>query len=272
MTRRRIALCLAAATGIGAITVAMPSDAADTFRITGTGGALPLMRIFAEPLLGEGLAIDIVDPISLSGDLDALVAGELDLVITPRPLTAEEVRAGLAVVPFARTPFVFVTSRLAPPAMTSRDIAAAYADADPHWPDGAPLSPILRSTEDFDHCLLVRLVPGMDVATILARKRPNVPVAASPQDGADLAERLPGSLVQAGFGEIIAGRRALQFVPLDGVMPGLDAAEEGRYPHMKMLYFVYPSAQAARPERLLSYLRSTAGRTLLRNSGYLPIH
>ena len=134
-----------------------------------------------------------------------------------------------------------------------------------------PINIILRTRFDGDTLILEELFPGIQDAIEAARARPEIPTAPTDQDNAELAERLKGSFVQAGFSQIITEKRDLRFVPIDGVEPTLENFESGKYPYEKIFYLVYSASGKAAAERLLDFLRSAKGQDILRETGSLPV-
>jgi phosphate transport system substrate-binding protein len=254
------------------VLVSEAATGADAIRIGGTGGALEILRLAAEPMRSaDGTRIEVLPSLGSAGALRAVAAGAIEVAISARQLTPEEATSGLNAVAFARTPLVFVSSHPTPDAMTAGQLVAAFAARNPRWSDGSPINLILRPRSDFDTQLMVQIFPGMDAALTAARQRPDLPMAATDQDSAELAERLPGSLVQAGYGQIIAERRALRVVILEGVAPSLETMSDGRYRHQKPFYIVYPAGRSGPADRLLGFMRSPGGRALLRENGYLAV-
>ena len=99
--------------------------------------------------------------------------------------------------------------------------------------------------------------------------RPDVPVASTDQDNAELAQSLSGSFVQAGLSQIVTEKRKLQLVPIDGVEPSLANLENGTYPYEKPFYMVFKSGNR-NAEALIKFLHSKAGLDALRGTGSLP--
>jgi phosphate transport system substrate-binding protein len=95
-------------------------------------------------------------------------------------------------------------------------------------------------------------------------------MAATDQDNADMAERIPGSLTAATLSQVKMERRNLRFVAIDGVEPSLDHLESGTYPFAKAIYFVLPAKKKPLAERFVAFLGSPAGRVALRATGNLP--
>jgi phosphate transport system substrate-binding protein len=252
--------------------VSGPVLAEETVRIGGTGGALEVVRLASEQMrLTEGVRTEVLPSLGSTGALRAVATGAIEVAISARPLTAEEVASGLREVLFARTPLVFVSSRSAPDAMTNAELVSAFGAKDPRWPDGSAIHLILRPRSDFDTQLIARSFPGMSTAIEAARRRADLPTAATDQDSAELAERLPGSLVQAGYGQIIAEKRALRFIAVDGVHPSLETLSDGRYRHQKTFYVVYHVERSGPADRLIAFVRSRAGSAMLRENGYLAV-
>lgn len=74
------------------------------------------------------------------------------------------------------------------------EVAALFADPDARWSDGVPLRIVLRSRDDSDNVALTDNFPDMAAALQAARRRPDVPAAATDQDNAELAQKINGSL------------------------------------------------------------------------------
>ena len=71
-----------------------------------------------------------------------------------------------------------------------------------------------------------------------ARQRPEIPVAATDQDNADLAERTPGSLVGMSLTQLLLEKRDLRTVAIDGLDATKANLRQRDYPYTKLLYFV----------------------------------
>lgn len=251
---------------------AAPAASADTLRLAGTGGAMPMaQQIAAEYLATSGTKIEVIAGLGSKGAIRATADGAIELAISSRELTTEEAVVGLTAVPIARTALVFVTSRTGPTTLKSAELTGIFSSPDPKWADGSPIQVILRTTQDGDTLILESLFAGMHEAIETARLRPEIPVAATDQDSADLAEQLVGSFVQAGYSQIVTEKRNLRFVAIDGVSPTLENFETGRYPYEKAFYLVYAAKDKAAAMHLLEFLRSAKGIELLHATGNVPV-
>jgi phosphate transport system substrate-binding protein len=168
-----------------------------------------------------------------------------------------------------RTPFGLVTSHRNPNGFKSAEIAQLYQSDKPLWADGSPIRIILRPTNESDTMVLGNMFPGMSAAIAKVRSRADLSVAATDQDNADMAERMPGSLVAATFTQIKMEKRNLRFVAIDGVAPSLEDFETGKYPFGKTMYLVLPAQDNPVAKRFLAFLRTPKGTAAIRESGGL---
>lgn len=245
--------------------------AAEKLRLAGTGGAMAMAeQIAVEFAVSTGIKIQVIPGLGSKGGINATADGVVDLAVSARLLAPDEAARGLTAVAIARTPLVFITSHRKPNSVNSVDIPGIFAATNPKWADGSPIHIILRTRFDGDSMILEQKFPAIREAMTVARKRPEIPVAPTDQDNADIAERLPGSFVQAGLSQILTEKRSLQFVPIDGVEPTLEKFESGKYPYKKIFYLVYPARTKAAADRLVELIRSAKGRSILRETGNLP--
>ena len=189
--------------------------------------------------VATGIEMEILPSLGSSGALRAVADGAIDVAVSARNLTAEEVGRGLEADEFGRTALVFVTSKAKPNGWRSVDLARIFKFELKTWEDGTRINIILRPKSDTDTALMNKIFPGMQEAIEQARKRPDVPVAATDQDSARLAENLTGSFAVAGLSRIVTEKRNLRLVPIDGVEPSLANLEHGTYLFEKQFYLVF---------------------------------
>lgn len=243
---------------------------ADTLRIGGVGAATAFLPdLFAAFERGEAIKLKIVPSLGSNGGLRALQDGVLDIAVSGRSLTPEELRLGLTQSATIRTPFVLITSHPRPNGLKSTAIADIFKSPKATWADGSPIRIILRPKSDSDTLVLGHMFPGMAAAIEQARRRQDIPIAAFDQDNANLAERMVGSLAGSTLTQIKMERRNLRFVAIDGVEPSLENFQSGAYPYGKVLAFVRPAKKAPAAERFIAFLRSSAGQTALHATGNL---
>lgn len=264
--------------GIGLLAAAMFSvgtsaaSAVETVRMGGTGAATAMLAQLFDAFGGaeKGIELQVVPSLGSSGALRALDDGALDLAVSGRALTSQERGMGLTQRLAIRTPYVLITSHPDPGIIKSIDVAELYKSPKAAWGDGSGIRLILRPKSDSDSAVLAGMFPGMADAIEQARQRPDVPIAATDQDNADLAERAPSTLAGSTFTQVKTERRNLRLVAIDGVEPSLENLESGDYPYEKTLYFVLSLKKSAAVEDFLAFLNSPAGHAALRAAGNLP--
>jgi phosphate transport system substrate-binding protein len=239
----------------------------ETLRLGGTGAATELLqRVGTAFATNSGIAVEVIPSLGSSGGISAAADGVLDVTVSGRPLKADEIARGLSVAFAVRTPFVLATSHPNPNSISAAEISDAFTSDKATWGDGTPIRIILRPRSESDTTLMGELFPGLAAAIDKARKRPDVPVAATDQDNASMAEKTPGSLVGSTFTQLVNERRNLRMVAIDGVEPTLQNFERGLYRYGKTLYFITRTQTSQAAEAFIAYLRSSEGRTLLREA------
>jgi phosphate transport system substrate-binding protein len=244
---------------LAAMCVATASHA-ERITVGGTGAAIALLQKLSTSFKERtGNQLDVLPSMGSGGALRAVGEGALDLAVSGRALKPEEIQKGLTVALTLRTPFVLATSHPAPQRMTAADLVKAYTDEKAVWPDGTPIRIILRPTAESDTQLMEALFPGFAEAHKAARKRADIPVAATDQDNADLAESTPASLTGTSYLQVVTEKRNLRFVTLDGIEPSLENFERGTYRYGKDLLFVVGPRKTPAIESFLTFLRSSEG-------------
>lgn len=237
----------------------------------GTGGATALLAHLGKPFTQQtGIVVEVIPSLGSGGGINAAADGVLDFAVSGRPLSPAETGRGLVQAATVLTPYVLATSLRVPPGMTEREIVDAYATPRATWPDGSVIKVILRPRAESDNQVLVSLFPGMAAALDQARRRTELPVAATDQDNADMAEAVMGSLIGTTYTQVLLEHRKLQMIPIDGVTPTIEAFERKSYRYAKVFHIVHlrqPSAVAA---RFLQFLRSDEGVRSLREAGCMP--
>lgn len=235
-------------------------------RLGGTGSVTELLKRLAAAFEAQNdVQTNVVASLGSSGALRAMQDGALDVAVSGRPLKPEESKT-LKVALTLSTPFVFVTSK---PRVNDLSVAAvveAYQRTDAKWRDGTPMKVILRTRSESDTLLMGELFPGLAGAIEAARKRADIPIAATDQDNADLAEQISGSLTGSTLTQILLEKRGLHVVPIDGVAPSLATLKNGSYRYRKPLLFVTGATPSALAGRFLQFVLSPEGQQILQDA------
>lgn len=263
---RTHALALAACIWLAVVAAAAPASA-EALRLAGTGSATELLRRLGEAFKADsGMEVEVVPSLGSSGSISALADGVIDLAVSGRALKPQESARGLTVVLTARTPFVLATSHPDPNGLSLADVVDAFQSERAAWKDGRPIRVILRPRAESDTALMGELFPSVAAAMEKARRRPDIPVAATDQDNADMAERTPGSLVASTLTQLELEKRNLRLIAIEGVAPTFDNFERGTYRYAKPLHFIVPARPSPAVERFIAFLRAPAGRRALREA------
>lgn len=245
--------------------------AAPSLRAGGTGSALATVQQLGTRFAARHAGaprLTIAPNLGSAGGLRALRAGAIDLAIISRSLNTGEAAAGLKAVEYGRTPMIFATSKSNAAGLDLAQVPELLATAAAKWPDGAALRFILRPRNDTDAALLAALSPDVARAHLAAQERPGMVVAATDQDAADEAERLAGSLVFCGLSLLLAEKRRLRVLALDGVLPSPATLASGQYPHFKPMLFVTRGTPAGAAAAFIEFVKSPAARGLLEETGH----
>jgi phosphate transport system substrate-binding protein len=240
----------------------------ETLRVGGTGAAEAiLLRLGVIFEAQHGTRIKVLPYLGSDGGIRALMDGVIDLAVIARPLTQAEASNGLKIALSGYTPFVLVTSWPNSVNLRSADLAKLYTAVDPRWSDGAPIRIILRPQFDSETTLMARFFPELGDALATARRRPDIAIAGSDDDNADLAVDTYGSLTASTYLQVASEQRPLKFISIDGREPSLAGVESGTYPYRKQLDIVIRNKGSDEVARLISFLRSAQARNLMRDAG-----
>ena len=258
---------LLAVISIGALAGGSPA-AGGTLRVGGSGAVSEVLRQLAPLLEAEtGVVLQVVPSLGSTGANAAVADGALGLSVSGRDLTATETARGLRVAAIFRTPFGLATSRVEPQMLRRDEVALLYRSDKPLWPDGTPILIVLRTVNDTEDAFLGGLFPGMVEALARLHKRTDLSLAATNQANADMGEKTKGSLIGITLAQVIAEKRNLRFVAIDGVESSLANLENGSYPYGRSLYVVVPSAVSADAEAFVTFLARPVAQSLLRKAG-----
>lgn len=269
---RFFGLAVTAATLAAGLSWGSAGAAQETVRVGGTGVGLALSRAIGDALhaANPDINTEVLPSLGTPGGLNALAAGAIDVSIAARALKDSERAAGARPAACLTTAVVFATSRPAAPGIALAQLPDIYSNPAPVWPDGQQLKVILRSPAGSENPYLARLVPGMGQALAAAFKRMDVPVGATDQENADLAQRIEGSFAIMTLLQIKAEGLRMTPLAVGGVMPEPATIADGSYPLPIDICFVVPPQPTAGAVAFVEFVRSDAGREIIRRHGCAP--
>jgi len=263
---RLLAFALASATML----CAGGAAAAEQIRIGGTGNALGAMRLVADAFRKQNPAIQVtvLPSVGTSGAIKAVPRGALDIGLSARPLTAEELKLGSTAFEYARSPLVFaVATKTGVRALTLDQVADIYSGKLANFPDGTQIRPVLRPIGEDITRQIKQMSPALDKALSAAELRPGMPFAATDQEAADKTESVPGALSATTLSLILSENRPLRALTLNGVEPTAANSASGKYPHLKGFFLVTRPDPSAAVKSFIAFMRSPPGRDILMRSG-----
>ena len=250
-----------------------PGQAAQ-LTLGGTGADLGTMRVLGEAFekANPGTTVEVLPSLGSSGGIKAILAGAIDLALTARPLKDKERAWGVKEFAYAKTAVVLATSAgNAQSNVTNDELVEIFAGTRTAWPDGTPIYLVLRRPHDSETRILKAHIPGIDAAFAKAQKRPGIPVAYTVQDAADLIQSRRGGLGTSSLSVIIAEKRPLKGLSLNGVAPTLETLADGSYPMAKTFYFVTKPEPNNLVRKFVAFVRSDEGADILRRMGHLVL-
>jgi len=205
------------------------------------------------------------------GAIKAVAEGALDIGLNGRPLNAEELKLGLLVTDYARTPFVFAVNRTVKTKnITSAELVRIYTGEMPAWPEGGQVRVVLRPASDADTLLARTISPVMNAAVDAALAREGMLMAPTNQECHDMLEHMPGSIGFSSLTQILTEKHPLKALRYNGVEPSVSNIANGRYPLVKSLSLVTTPDLSPATRRFIEFVRSAEGRRILERTGNLP--
>lgn len=251
-----------------------PCALAETINVGGSGADLATMRLLAEAFqrVEPKVSVEVLPNLGSGGGLKAVLAGKLDLALLTRTLKDKETQHGLRVLHYARTPLVFAVARDNPQTGIDRaHLIEIYSGRNLRWKHGAPIRLVLRPESDSDTLILKQALPGIVPSLNEAYQRLGLPIAVTDQDAADAIETIPGAVGTSTLALLLAEKRKLKPLAVDGVGPSPATLASGAYPFVKELYFVLPAASPSHVQRFIAFVRSHQGTGILEKTGHFVV-
>lgn len=248
---------------------------AETLTVGGSGWSLAVMRELADAYTRRHPNVSIAIPPSVgsAGGIRAALAGTFDAALSSRPLSDAERAQGAKAIPVFRTPFVLAVSTAVAGdlSLTRDEVVKAFDFAIPAWPDGTPLRVVFRPPSESANDTLMEAFPGIGPVLEQGRKRRGAIVLQTDQEVMKQGEQVPGTLIPNALVGILAERRALKPVAIDGVVPSPQTLADGRYPMGTALNVVLGPKSGAAVQGFIAFLRSAEGREIMLRNGALPV-
>lgn len=240
-------------------------------RVGGTGAALGTVALLAQAYAkaAPGVNITVLPSMGSGGGIKALLAGALQIGLSSRPLSESEIKSGAVAVEYGRTPFVFATAATSKVAgITTQNLVDFYAGRVDTWADGSRLRLVLRPIGDSDSQTIRAISPAMNDAKLAAEQRKGMIFAVTDQDTATAIESIAGGLGPSTLSLLLAEKRALKALALDGVVPSAQSIADGSYSLHKQMWLVTGPQSPPQALAFVSFVRSPTGRDILQKNGH----
>lgn len=245
--------------------------AAEELRIGGTGTALGTMRLLGEAWTRQQAItkVTVLRSLGSGGGIKAVLAGQVDLAVSSRPLRESEIAQGARQIEYGRTPFVFVVQRgNKVEGLSTRELADIYAGRTEQWADGTRIRLVLRPVGDTDSETIKAISPEVRAAKESAEQRKGMSFAVTDQEAADNLEKIPGAFGPSTLALILSEQRSLKPLRFNGVAPTPGNIENGSYPLTRTVYFIVGPKSPPAAQRFVDYVQSPPGREILRRHGH----
>ena len=251
-----------------------PLLAQETIRIGGTGTGLGTMILIASAFQKQHpeIKIRIMPSIGSSGAIKATAQGALDIGLNGRPLKDDEVKLGLVVTEYAKTPFVFAVRKDVPiEGLSSEELVKIYLGEMQTWPNGEWVRIVLRPASDADTIIARGISPEMGMALDHALAREGMLMAATNQESNEMIDRTSGSIGFSTLTQILTEHHPVKALAINGVPPATNGSANKRYPFMKTLSLLTKPTAPPAVQRFINFVRSPEGAAILQKTGNIPV-
>lgn len=247
-----------------------PALAEEVFKIGGAGSALGSMKLLAAAFEKShpGVKAVVLSSLGSIGGIKAVPKGGIDVGLTGRPLNDEELKMGLSVIEYARTPVIFITrNNINVSNLSTEEIIKILRGEIQTWPNGERIRPILRQAAESNAIAVNRISPEMRKAMEIAMSRPWRVVALTDQESTDMVEKTPGAFGFCTLTQIISEKRPLKILSYNGIPPITKNLVNDSYPLYKSHFMITKPKPSAMVKEFIDFVRSSEGKRILEEAG-----
>lgn len=245
-----------------------------TFIVAGSGTNLPLIRILAQAFTKKhpNISIEVPASIGSTSGIRAAADGAIAIGFVSRELQAKEKGLGLTILNVARTPLIIaVHPSVAEENITSAEIIDIYRGTKRSWKNGREIIVLTREPGDSTIEVMEKKVPGFREVYEESRQAKRWTILLKDLVMNETLAKTPFAIGFSDLGQLTIERHTIKPLKVNGVAPTLENVQEGRYPLVKPLIFVFQQKKLPPAAReFLAFVRSQEGRKIMRDNGYLP--
>jgi phosphate transport system substrate-binding protein len=213
----------------------------------------------------------ILPSVGSTGGIKGVRDRKIDVGLAVRAMKQEEKTPGLIEELYGRTAFLFaVQTSNQLKGLTLQEIENIYSGKTTTWHNGDQIRLILRPQSDSYSLLLAGISPGMKAAADKSHTIPGVFVGATDQDAAAQIERTQGSFGVTSACLVVAEKRKVKGLPVNGKAPTVANVASGAYPFFMNMYVLYRTDSANPAVKLfIDFIYSAQGQKILAQTGHV---
>ncbi len=259
---------------VGLLAACLPQPAAaERLRVACDGAAQPAVRqlLASADARQRDIGAMLLPAMQPTDAINALIAGQVDVLIVAGPMTIPENTPPLAVREWVRTPVILAVHDQVPvSAIKLDDLVAILAGWMTRWPDGTPVRLQLPPPTSLNPWHVKAASSGLAAAIDHARQRPGLTVVHSEEDLADRIETVPGSIGFTTAGHMLAGHRRIRPLLIDGIEPSARNEQLGLYRLHRRIAIVHHQPTPPSVAALVEFLLADRHHALLLANGLTP--
>jgi phosphate transport system substrate-binding protein len=249
-------------------------SAAEVIKIGGSGIALGSMKMLGEAFekSNPGIEVIVLPSMGSRGAIKAVSKKAIDIGISARPLNNDETGLGILAVQYAKTPFIVIANQdVKNKNISTREIIRIFRGEMLEWPDGGRIRMTIRPALDVSSLILREMSSEINDAVEMARTGDWTIRADTDQQNADIIEITSGAVGFSALSLVIAEKRNLKILRLNGRSPSLGNLGNGSYSHFFLLYTLTNREISVGTRKFLDFMHSPAGKKILNKSGNLVV-
>jgi phosphate transport system substrate-binding protein len=241
----------------------------------GSGTNLAITRLLGQAFVRTRPDVTIEVPASIgsTGAIQAAADGTVALGLTSRPLKEPEKALGLKVRPYARSAIVFgAHPTVGDDGISFDELLGIYRGTKTRWRDGREIVVLSRQPTDSGIEVLEREIPGFREVYAESQKAKRWITLYTDQEMNQALVKTPYAIGLLDLGIIQSEHLAVKPLRVNGVARTDEAIQNGTYPLVKTLAFVYrETTLAPNTKAFLDFLRSKPAQELLRAHKYQTV-
>ena len=245
-----------------------------TFIMAGSGTNLPIIRILAQAFTKKypNFSIEVPASIGSTSGIRAAADDAIAIGLVSRELKENEKSLGLKVITFAHTPLIIaVHPSVAEENITDAEILDIYRGTKRSWKNGREIIVLTREPGESNIEVMEKRVPRFREVYAESQRAKRWTTLHRDREMNETLAKTPLAIGFSDLGQLTIEGHKIKPLKVNGVAPTLKNVQEGRYPLVKPLIFVFHQEKLPPAAReFLAFVRSQEGMKIMRDNGYLP--